>query len=115
MFRDIVSVFERLISNMAPCAGPLKSDCWVWQKGCCNKGYGHFYVYDENAKGARGRKGKSVEVRAHIASWVLANGPIEEGMTLDHMCVNTKCIRPSHLEVVSREVNSSRRHSRRAA
>lgn len=112
MFRDPTSVFERLVANMEPQDGPLATQCWIWTKGCCNKGYGHTYVYDENATGARGRKGKSVEVRAHIASWALANGPIEEGMTLDHMCVNTKCIRPSHLEAVTREENSRRRWNR---
>jgi hypothetical protein len=118
VFRDILSVFERLIRNMTPQDGRLSTQCWVWTKGCCNKGYGHFYVYDPTAKstGKRNRGGKSIEVRAHIASWALANGPIPDGMTLDHKCRNTKCIRPSHLEVVSRPENSRRmQRARRAA
>lgn len=116
MFSNVVSVFERLIANHLPQAGPLKTECWVWQKGCCNKGYGHFYTYCSSAAGAKGRKGKSVEVRAHIASWVLANGPLPAGMTLDHLCRNTKCIRPSHLECVSRPENTRRgNQARRAA
>lgn len=112
-FRDTTSVYERLVENSSPEPGPLDTDCWVWRKGCCNKGYGHFYVYDPEAAGAGGRKGKSVEVRAHIASWALANGPVPADMTLDHLCVNTKCIRPSHLELVTRVENSVRGNVRR--
>lgn len=110
MFRDTVSVFERLIENHEPQDGPLKTQCWVWKKGCCNKGYGFLYIYDPNAKGTgKQKKGKSVSARAHIVSWALANGPIGDGMTLDHLCRNTKCIRPSHLEEVTRVENSRRR------
>lgn len=115
MFRDVESVFERLVDNSVSEPGALETPCWVWQKGCCNKGYGHFYMYDPDATGAKGRKGKSVEVRAHIASFVLAYGPIEADMTLDHLCRNTKCIRPSHLEPVSRPENTRRGNAARRA
>ncbi len=114
-FRDTASVFERLVDNSTPEPGPLDTPCWVWQKGCCNKGYGHFYVYDPDATGAKGRKGKSVEVRAHIASYALANGPVPGDMTLDHKCRVTKCIRPSHLELVTRVENSRRQGAARRA
>lgn len=112
-FADPAGVLDRLTCNSIETPGPLATPCWVWAKGCCNKGYGHFYVYDPEATGAGGRKGKSVEVRAHIASWALANGPVPADMTLDHLCVNTKCIRPSHLELVSRPENSRRQAVRR--
>lgn len=115
MFRDTVSVYERLALNAEPGPGSVATRCWLWTKGCCNKGYGHFYVYDPDARGAKGRKGKSVEVRAHIASWALANGPIPAGMTLDHKCRNTKCIRPSHLECVTRPENTRRGNAARRA
>lgn len=116
-FRDTASVFERLVDNSEPTPGPLDTLCWVWQKGCCNKGYGHFYVYDPDVPrtGRSKKMGKSVEVRAHLASWALANGPIPADMTLDHLCVNTKCIRPSHLELVTRVENSRRAMVRRRA
>ncbi len=115
MFRDTASVFERLVANHEVVEGPMSTPCWLWTKGCCNKDYGHFYVYDPEAKGAKGRKGKSVEVRAHIASYALANGPIAEDMTIDHKCRNTKCIRPSHLEEVTRVENTRRGNRARAA
>lgn len=114
MFRDTVSVFERLVENHKPEPGKLKTDCWIWQKGCCNKGYGFIYIYDENAQGTGKKKqrGKSKAHRAHIVSWVLANGPVGADMTLDHLCHNTRCIRPSHLEEVTRPENSARRFKR---
>jgi len=114
-FRDVLSVFERLVRNVHMHDGPLKTQCWSWTRGCCNKGYGHFYVYEPTAKstGKRNRGGKSVEVRAHIACWVLANGPVPAGMTLDHKCRNTKCIRPSHLECVTRPENTRRGNAAR--
>lgn len=101
MFRDTMSVFERLVSNSKPVPGPMKTDCWIWQKGCCQKGYGFFYFYDPATK-------KRSSKRAHIVSWILAKLGITEGATLDHLCRNTKCIRPSHLEEVSREENTRR-------
>jgi hypothetical protein len=114
MFRDTQSVFERLVCHHVETPGPLRTPCWVWQKGCCNKGYGFIYVYDPNAKPSGKRaSGKSKAVRAHIASWVLANGPVNAGMTLDHLCRNTKCIRPSHLEEVTRPENTRRGNAMR--
>lgn len=113
MFRDVASVFARLLDNVVWQESSLSTECWIWTKGCCNKGYGHFYVYDPAAIGHRGRLGKSVEVRAHIASWVLANGPIPAELTLDHLCRNTRCIRPSHLELVTRPENTRRGNAAR--
>jgi hypothetical protein len=36
----------------------------------------------------------------------MANGPIPEGMVIDHMCHSRKCVRPSHLQVVTQKQNS---------
>lgn len=106
------TVFDRLIEHSVPEPGPLATPCWVWQKGRCNKGYGFIYFYCEHTtrtgKGLGHRKGKSKGIRAHIASWVIANGPVPAGMTLDHLCRNTGCIRPSHLEPVTRPENTRR-------
>jgi hypothetical protein len=35
-------------------------------------------------------------------------GPIPEGLVLDHLCRETLCCRPSHLEVVTLAENSAR-------
>lgn len=42
-------------------------------------------------------------------AWELCNGPIPEGMTLDHRCTSTLCVNPSHLNVVTLEENIARR------
>jgi hypothetical protein len=112
LFRDTASVFERLVANMEPAEGRLSTSCWVWQKGVCNKNYGFIYIYDPVAA-KRTKKYKSRAHRAHIVSWTLANQrPPGDGMTLDHKCYNTRCIRPSHLEEVTRPENSARRFQR---
>lgn len=110
MFRDTQSVFEKLVCNSVSESGPLETPCWVWQKSCCNKGYGFMYFYDPEREGR-----KRYSKRAHIVSWVLAYGPVNAGMTLDHLCRNTKCIRPSHLEEVSRPENTRRGNAARRA
>ncbi|WP_407942939.1 HNH endonuclease signature motif containing protein [Luteipulveratus halotolerans] len=41
-------------------------------------------------------------------SYELANGPIADGMTVDHLCRNKRCVRPEHLEAVTRGDNVRR-------
>lgn len=109
MFRDVQSTFEKLVCNSVSEAGPLATPCWVWQKSCCNKGYGFMYFYEPEAQGR-----KRFSKRAHIVSFGMAHGrPPMDGMTLDHLCRNTKCIRPSHLEEVSRPENTRRGNAAR--
>jgi hypothetical protein len=50
---------------------------------------------------------------AHRFSFVLQRGDIPAGMTLDHTCVNKRCVNPDHLEVVTASENSKRMHARR--
>lgn len=70
--------------------------CWVWQGGVDAKGYGHFQAENRRC------------VRAHRFSWELVNGPIPKGMQLDHLCRDTACVNPLHLEVVSNLTNTLR-------
>jgi hypothetical protein len=69
--------------------------CVLWN-GCLNsKGYGVV-----SFRGSR--------VLTHRLSYEFHVGPIADGMTIDHLCRNKRCVRPDHLEVVSREENSRR-------
>lgn len=45
---------------------------------------------------------------AHRVSYELHKGPIPEGKKLDHLCWNTRCVNPAHLEPVTSKENSRR-------
>lgn len=47
-------------------------------------------------------------VRVHRAVYEAANGPIAPGLTVDHLCGNTLCVNPFHLEAVSSRENTMR-------
>ena len=47
-------------------------------------------------------------VLAYRLAYDLLIGPIPEGLVPDHLCRNTVCIRPSHLEPVTQMVNVHR-------
>lgn len=70
-----------------------KTPCWIWQGGSSH-GYGIMYA--------------GAPHRAHRASYEHSVGPIPEGLTIDHLCRQTLCINPSHLEPVTAAENSRR-------
>ena len=73
----------------------VDSGCWEWI-GCDNSvGYGVFSY-------------KRHLVYAHRFSYELQKGLIPSGLTLDHLCRNTRCVNPAHLEAVTRKVNNLR-------
>lgn len=71
-----------------------KDGCRLWT-GALVRGYGVISV-----------DGRTRYV--HRELWRLTNGPIADGMTLDHLCRNPRCCRPDHLEVVTRSENARR-------
>lgn len=77
------------IPEYAPHLGP----CWVW-KASTTAGYGHFFDKGQRA--------------AHGWSYEHANGPVPEGLQLDHLCRVRACVRPSHLEPVTHAENLRR-------
>jgi hypothetical protein len=52
------------------------------------------------------------KTRAHIHAWTSANGPVPEGMVLDHGCNNRACKAVHHLEAVTQSENLMRRSVR---
>lgn len=68
------------------------SECWLWTAGVSGK-YGQFWD---------GRK----NVWAHRFSYSLMNGPVPEGMQVDHhhTCPKT-CVNPHHLRAVTNKQN----------
>ena len=68
-------------------------DCWLWTEGRFRwraADYGAFTV-----------KGK--RVAAHRVAYTLTYGAIKH--TIDHLCRNTLCVRPDHLEDVDIRTN----------
>lgn len=45
---------------------------------------------------------------AHAFAWESVNGPIPPGLTVDHLCRVTNCVRVSHMEIVTSEENYRR-------
>lgn len=83
--------------------------CWPWVGPVHPNGYGAAYL----AGGG--------QTTAHRAVWQALRGPIPDGLVLDHRCHNDdesctlttacphrRCCNPTHLEPVSRGLNSSR-------
>uniref|UniRef100_UPI00351F6BF2 HNH endonuclease signature motif containing protein n=1 Tax=Mycolicibacterium fortuitum TaxID=1766 RepID=UPI00351F6BF2 len=77
---------------------PAESGCIEWTGGLNGAGYGQFYV----GRTSLDETGKSY---AHRWSYQHYVGPIPEGMHLDHLCRNRKCVNPEHLEPVTLREN----------
>ena len=80
---------ERFHSQVRPQGG-----CLVWIGGTDGKGYGRFNV--------NGRP-----KRSHRYAWEQANGPIPEGMFIDHVCHNRACVSVDHLRLATDSQNNS--------
>lgn len=72
--------------------------CWNWTATKSAKGYGHFKASPHT----------TTPMKAHRWSYEQANGPIPDGLTIDHLCRNTSCVRPDHLEAVDGRTNTLR-------
>lgn len=69
--------------------------CWTWTACINSRGYGCFAV-----------NGKAQLV--HRLSYADAFGDIPDGLTIDHLCRNIRCVRPDHLEPVTLAENIRR-------
>ena len=71
-----------------------RGDCLVWTAGKTTNGYGVLY---ENGR----------QVRAHRFAWERVNGPIPEGMVIDHRCWNKACANVDHLRLATVSQNAA--------
>jgi hypothetical protein len=94
--------------------GPVFSTlgpCWLWIGGASKSNGGYYGRF----KLPRQRK----DISAHRWAWEEVNGPLTEGKTLDHLCRNTLCVNPDHLEPVTmrenilRGTNTAANHARK--
>jgi hypothetical protein len=73
------------------------SGCWDWQGSLNPRGYGKV--------GTGGRHGTGL---VHRVVYELFVGSIPDGLTIDHLCANKRCVNPMHLEPVTAEENHRR-------
>ena len=82
-----------------PPARPSLGPCWQWlgaRTGAqTGSGYGEINVQGRHHL-------------VHRLVYQMLVGSIPNGLTLDHLCRNTSCCNPSHLEVVSQRENTLR-------
>ena len=88
------SARERFMAKVRQSAG-----CWDWIAKTNRSGYGQFW------DGTHYPNGSPRFVLAHRFSYELFVGPIPDGLQIDHLCRNRGCVRPEHLEPVTRSVN----------
>lgn len=73
------------------------SGCWNWTAFKDPKGYGRFQYGTADAR------------LAYNVSYGLFIGNVPDELQLDHLCRNTSCVNPWHLEPVTGTVNQERR------
>lgn len=74
-------------------------DCWHWTAATNHKGYGRVFWEGRNAL-------------AHRVVYEELVGELDPELTLDHLCMNTACVNPDHLEQVTRLENKRRGEAR---
>jgi HNH endonuclease len=70
--------------------------CLPWVGTINTHGYGTFWDPD------RGNVG------AHRIAWEMVNGPIPDGLEIDHTCRIRRCVDVAHMEAVTRSENDRR-------
>lgn len=74
----------------------LITGCWAWSGARGSGGYGMHWI------------GDGVSRVAHRVAFQIVRGPIQEGLTLDHLCRNRQCVNPAHLDPCTAGENASR-------
>lgn len=89
--RGRMSTKEDFMQRVDIVHGLWDTPCWCWQMSRRN-GYGQSVL-------------NGVIGYAHRVSYELFNGPIPDGVEVDHLCKITICCNPDHLRLVTKEEN----------
>ncbi len=90
-FRPIL-ITPEIESKMDRYTNVMPDGCWEWSRYINTNGYGVVYIGGRN-------------FYAHRASYTRFHGEIPAGLVIDHLCRNTKCLNPEHLEPVTDQEN----------
>ena len=74
---------------------PADNGCIEWTGGRLPKGYGMFWS-------------GTARVYAHRWAYEAEHGPIPDGLHIDHLCRNRRCVNVAHLEAVTSGENTRR-------
>jgi len=96
---DIEAVKSAIFNKSMP---EPNTGCWIWMGDSVKGGYGRFHLSERN---------KSRKWLSHRISYKVFKGEIPDGHTIDHLCKNTHCCNPSHLEAVTMKENTYRGNS----
>ena len=72
-----------------------ETGCWNWTGSVNGRGYGYLSVDNRT-------------VQAYKLAYEWKHGKIPKELEIDHLCKNTLCVNPDHLEVVTRRTNQLR-------
>src|SRR5665647_2266757 len=85
-----------VVDRFAAKVALTNSGCIEWVAGTNGVGYGLIHLGPEDG---------SRKVYAHRWSYEHHFGPVPDGLHLDHLCRNTICVNPEHLEPVTQREN----------
>ena len=87
---------DRIEAHFWDKVNKIPNGCWEWTGALNNiDGYGIFW------NGTRNQT-------AHRFAYEGLVGSVPDGLEIDHLCRNKKCVNPAHLETVTRSGNTSR-------
>lgn len=86
-----LDLMKRILKGMKPQSG--LDPCWIWQGADSGNGYGKISVAGKPRY-------------THIVAYRLWVGEYEEGLVLDHKCLNRMCCNPGHLKPITMAKNT---------
>lgn len=90
-----MTILEQLPADLREGLRVTDSGCWEWSGSRLPAGYGRIQF-------------AGTRWYTHRLSYTFAVGPIPPGLTIDHLCRNTACANPAHLEAVTSQTNTLR-------